>query len=164
MEDYSLGQMEQELKAANSAIYDALGVRPVTFAYPCGQTFVGRGRHVKSFVPLVAKAFLAGRGWMDEGPNDPAFCDRAQLMGMKLDQLTAAEAIERIEAARENGAWLVFCSHEIGEGGGLTTRPDTLKAICAYASDPNNGIWMDTVETIARYVQEGQTPSAPSSL
>ena len=104
----------------------------------------------------MLKLFVAGRGWMDEGPNDPAFCDCAQLMGMRLDGLSAAEAIDLIEAARERGAWLVFCSHEIRESEGLSTHPATLDAICAYAGDPDKGLWLDTVETIARYVQAEQ--------
>ena len=40
-----------------------LGVRMVTFAYPCGQKFVGRGRQLKSYVPLIAEKFLVGRGF-----------------------------------------------------------------------------------------------------
>ena len=43
LEDYTLGQMRRELLEANDTIEDLLGVRPVSFAYPCGQktiTFV----------------------------------------------------------------------------------------------------------------------------
>lgn len=161
LEDYTLDQMELELKNANAAIQDLLGVQPVTFAYPCGQTFVGRGRSLKSYVPLVAEMFLAGRGWMGEAANDPAFCDCAQLFGMELDGLSFTEAKALIDTARENGTWLVLAGHEIGAGGRQTTRTDTLRAICAYVSDPNNGIWIDTVETITRYVQKAQAQSAP---
>jgi peptidoglycan-N-acetylglucosamine deacetylase len=153
LEDYTLRQMEQELEAANATIESALGVRPATFAYPCGQKFVGRGRHLKSYVPLVAAMFSAGRGWMDESTNDPAFCDPAQLLGMELDGLDFAQAKKIIDTAIENGAWLVFAGHEIGAGGRQTTRTDTLKAICEYARDPDNGIWIDTVENVARYVR-----------
>jgi peptidoglycan-N-acetylglucosamine deacetylase len=161
LEDYSLDQMKQELKAANAAIHALLGMQAVTFAYPCGQTFVGRGRSLSSYVPLVAELFLAGRGWLGEAPNDPAFCDRAQLLGMELDGLSFTEAKTLIESARDNGSWLVLAGHEIGEGGRQTTRADTLRAICAYASDPSNGLWIDTVETIARYVQQTRGQVTP---
>ncbi len=156
LEDYTLKQMKDELEEANRTIESALGVRPVTFAYPCGQKFVGRGRELRSYVPLVAQMFDAGRGWMDEGANDPAFCDRAQLLGMELDGLDFAQAKKLIDTAMENGSWLVFAGHEIGTGGSQTVRIDTLKAICEYARDPNNGIWVDTVETIARHVRKTQ--------
>lgn len=156
LEDYTLEQMAQELEAANTIIESALGVRPTTFAYPCGQKFVGRGRHLQSYVPLVAAMFSAGRGWMDEAANDPTFCDPAQLLGMELDGLDFDQAKKLIDTAAKNGTWLVLAGHEIGESGRQTTRIDTLAAICEYARDPNNGIWIDTVENVARHVRHAQ--------
>jgi len=154
LEDYTLGQITQELEVANAVIESALGVRPTTFAYPCGQKFVGRGRNLQSYVPLVAAMFSAGRGWMDEAANDPAFCDPAQLLGMELDGLDFEQAKKLIDAAAKNGTWLVLAGHEIGESGRQTTRIDTLAAICEYARDPNNGIWIDTVENVTRHVRQ----------
>jgi peptidoglycan/xylan/chitin deacetylase (PgdA/CDA1 family) len=55
LEDYTLPMMEKELDGASADIQRLLGVTPLTFAYPCGQKFVGRGREVKSYVPLVAE-------------------------------------------------------------------------------------------------------------
>jgi len=152
LEDYTLEEMADELDRASDEIVEMLGVRPVTFAYPCGQKFVGRGENVRSYVPLVASRFLAGRGWRDEGANDPVFCDLAQLMAMELDGLTFVQLKAAIEAACENGSWLVLCGHEIGAGGRQTTRADTLRAFCEYAQDPNNGLWVDTVANVARYM------------
>ncbi len=153
LEDYTLRQMERELEEANRVIASAVGVRPATFAYPCGQKFVGRGTHLRSYVPLVARMFQAGRGWMDEAANDPALCDPAQLLGIELDGRDFAAAKKLIDTAVENGSWLVFAGHEIAEGGRQTTRIDTLEAICQYAHDPNNGIWIDTVQNIVRHVR-----------
>jgi peptidoglycan/xylan/chitin deacetylase (PgdA/CDA1 family) len=157
LEDYTLKQMAEELEAANAEVEGALGVRPATFAYPCGQTFVGRGTKLESYVPLVAEMFVAGRGWLGEGANDPGFCDPAQLLGMELDGLDFAAAKKLIDAAVEDGMWLVFAGHEIGEGERQTVRADTLRAICEYAKDPANGIWIDTVENVARYVRRAQS-------
>jgi len=156
LEDYTLAQMERELKEANRVIESAVSVRPTTFAYPCGQKFVGRGAHLHSYVPLVARMFQAGRGWMDEAANDPAFCDPAQLLGVELDGRDFAAARKLIDTAVENGSWLVFAGHEIGEGGRQTTRIDTLEAICQYAQDPNNATWIDTVQNIVRYVRHAR--------
>jgi len=152
LEDYTLTQMAAELDRASAEIEKLLDVRPVTFAYPCGQKFVGRGRNVKSYVPLVAQRFLAGRGWRDEGANDPALCDPAQLMTMELDGLTFDQLKVLVDQAAQKGQWLVLCGHEIGEGGRQTVRIDTLRAFCEYAQDPKNGLWVDTVANIGRYV------------
>jgi len=154
LEDYTLPQMAVELDQANAEIEKLLGIRPVTFAYPCGQKFVGRGVDVKSYVPVVAARFLAGRGWRDEGANDPAFCDLAQLMTVELDGLTWAQFKALIDQAAEKGSWLVLCGHDVGESGRQTARIDTLRSFCEYAQDPQNGLWVDTVANIGRYVVE----------
>jgi peptidoglycan/xylan/chitin deacetylase (PgdA/CDA1 family) len=137
LENYTLDKMRYELQESNNIIERLLGVRPVSFAYPCGQKFVGRGRNLKSYVPLIAEEFLAGRGWMDEWSNEQV----KQLFDRTL----------------VNGGWLVFCGHEIGEGGRQTTRSSTLKAICEYAQDPANGLWLDTVEEVAGYILKQRT-------
>lgn len=152
LENYTLDQMQTELRQANDSIEDLLGVRCVSFAYPCGQKFVGRGRNLKSYVPLVAAEFQTGRGWMDEWANDPAFCDMAQLMAMELDGKTFEQVKQIMDRTLANGGWLVFCSHDIGDGGRQTTLVSTLRALCEYAQDPANGVWLDSVEAVAGYV------------
>lgn len=154
LEDYTLAEMGAELDQANARIRKLLGVHAVTFAYPCGQKFVGRGADARSYVPLVAERFIAGRGWRDEGANDPAFCDPAQLMAVEFDGLTFEQLKVLIDAAAEKGLWLVLAGHEIGADGRQTTRADTLRAFCEYAKDPRNGLWVDTVANITRHVLE----------
>lgn len=157
LEDYTLAQMAAELDEASGEIEAMLGVRPLTFAYPCGQKYVGRGKDLRSYVPLVAERFLAGRGWRDEGANDPAFCDPAQLMAMEFDGLSFEQLKVLVDRAAEQGFWLVLCGHEIGPGGRQTTRSDTLRAFCEYAQDPRNGLWVATVANVTRYVMEHRT-------
>ncbi|RPJ22333.1 MAG: polysaccharide deacetylase, partial [Planctomycetaceae bacterium] len=152
LEDYTPAQMAAELDAANAKIESLLGVHPVTYAYPCGQKYVGRGEQTRSYVPVVAKRFLAGRGWRDEGANDPVFCDPAQLMTVEFDGLTFEQLKVLVDEAAKNGFWLVLCGHDIGPGGRQTTRVDTLRAFCEYARDPANGLWVDTVANVARHV------------
>lgn len=153
LEDYTLERMDAELAEANARIEKLVGVTPTTFAYPCGQKQIGRGLGAMSYVPLVARRFLAGRGFMDESENDPSWCDLAQLMAVPLDGLTVDEAMARVRRTADQEGWLVFAGHEIGESGPQTTHRETLAALCAYAADPRNGIWIDTVEQVARHVR-----------
>jgi hypothetical protein len=152
LEDYTLERMDAELAEANARIEALLGVTPATFAYPCGQKQVGRGVGAGSYVPLIARRFVAGRGFMDEDANDPSWCDLAQLMAVPSDGLSIDEALDWVRRAEAEQAWLVFAGHEIGAGGRQTTLADTLDAVCAYSQDPAHGIWIDTVEAIGRYV------------
>ena len=85
LEDYTVQQMENELDEASRRIESLASVKPKTFAYPCGMTFIGRGETRQSYVPLVARRFLAGRGFMGESANDPAFCDMACLVARGFD-------------------------------------------------------------------------------
>lgn len=156
LEDYTLAQMRGELRQANKQIEQLLGVKPTVFAYPCGQTFVGRGKHTKSYVPVVAKLFAAGRGWLDEGPNDPGYCDLAQLTGIEMDGKDFDQILPLLEEARKTGKWVVLAGHEMGEEGRQTTRLAMLRQLIAYAQDPANGIWLAPVGTVARHVAQQQ--------
>lgn len=153
LENYTLKQMKNELVDANKKIEELLGTKPAVFAYPCGSTFVGRGKNTKSYVPLIADLFIAGRGWLDEGPNDPAFCDFAQLTGMEMDGKDFDQILPLLENAKKTGAWLVLAGHEMGDSGNQTTRLNMLKKLMEYAQDPANKIWIAPMGTVAKYVQ-----------
>lgn len=154
LEDYTLEQMEAELLEANRQIEQLLGVRPRTFAYPCGQTYVGRGQNTRSYVPIVAKHFLAGRGYLAESANDPAYCDLAQLMTRGIDTLSFDAVKPWLESTIEQGHWLNLAGHEIGGNHPQTTRIDTLEAIIAYCRQ--NHVWLDTVVAVGEYVGNAQ--------
>lgn len=164
LENYTLNKMEMELDSATKFIHKELGVRPVSFAYPCGQTFVGRGLKTKSYIPLVASMFETGRGWLDEGANDPTICDMSQLMGMELDGKSFDEILKLIEAAKSNGEWLILVGHDIGKGGVQVSLLSTIEAICQYAADPANGIWLDNIKNIASYIKEKREKEPFSEL
>lgn len=154
LEDYTMERMKVELDSASSLIYDKLGVQPVSFAYPCGQTFIGRGVNTQSYVPLIALMFESGRGWLNEAPNDPLYCDLAQLNAAELDGKSFEQILKLIETAKTNGYWLILTGHEMNVEGNQTSRLETIEAICKYATDPANGIWIDNVHNIASYINQ----------
>jgi peptidoglycan/xylan/chitin deacetylase (PgdA/CDA1 family) len=164
LEDYSLQMMAAQLDDGNAEIQRLLGVRPKTFAYPCGLKFVGRGLDVRSYVPLVAERFLVGRGYLDESANDPSFCDLAQAMGSPFDD-TDFEAMKKVvDQAAKEGRWVVFVGHEIGHRGYQVTDVAALKALCEYLKNPTNGIWLGTVEEIAEYIRQQRGSSTAARL
>jgi peptidoglycan/xylan/chitin deacetylase (PgdA/CDA1 family) len=154
LENYTIQKMKSELDSANKIIKDLLGVNAVSFAFPCGQTFVGRGTNLQSYIPLIAANFESGRGWLGEGPNDPAFCDMAHLLGMELDGKSFEQVKAMIESAKNDGMWLILAGHEMNDGGVQTSLLTTIEEICRYASDPANGIWIDNVHNIASWVKQ----------
>ena len=161
LENFTLEEMQVELDSASGFIQKETGKTPVSFAYPCGQTYIGKGINLKSYIPLVAASFESGRLWLSERPNDPEFCDLSQLYGVELDGKSFAEALELIKSAAENGHWLIFAGHETDhESKRQTTLLSTLDSVCMYATDPANGIWIDNVHNIASYIkqQRGEKP------
>jgi peptidoglycan-N-acetylglucosamine deacetylase len=156
LEDYTLEGMERELLEANDRLEQLVGVRPRTFAYPCGQKFVGRGEAVRSYVPVVARHFLAGRGFRDESCNAPACCDLAQLFGVDFDCMDAAEVKSWLDTTAQRGGWLVFAGHDMGPNQRQGVSRATLEKTCRYLTDPANGLWVDTVAAIAAYVRQWQ--------
>lgn len=156
LENYTTEKMRAELIESNKSIEALLGVKPEVFAYPCGQTFVGRGANAKSYVPVIAELYLSGRGWLDEGPNDPTFCDLAQLTGMEMDGKNFEDLRPLLESAEKNHLWVVLAGHEMNDSGQQTTRLSMLQKLIEYATDPSNGVWIAPVGTVAKYVQQQQ--------
>jgi len=155
LENYTLASMRQELLEANHQIHAMLGVRPVSFAYTCGNTFVGRGLNQKSYIPLVAELFGSGRGWMNEPFNDPMFADFAMLQGNEMDGKDFKnDILPMIESARNTGSWLLLAGHEIGENAEQTVNITMLEELMAYLQQPDSDIWIATVGEIAAYVKE----------
>jgi len=154
LEDYTLQMMAAELDGANAQIEQQLGVKPRTFAYPCGLKFVGRGLDVRSYVPLIAERFLVGRGYLDEGPNDPALCDLSQAMGTALDDMDFPHMKRIVDRAAQEGSWVIFAGHEVGQRGFQVTDVAALEALVDYMKDPAQGIWVGTVEEIGRYIRD----------
>lgn len=154
LEEYTPEKMKSELDSANRIITETLGTTPVSFAYPCGQTFTGRSISARSYVPLIASMFESGRGWLNEAPNDPSFCDIAQLNASELDGKSFDQVLKMIEAAKTAGGWLILAGHEMNVEGYQTSRLETIEAICKYASDPANGIWIDNIHNVAAWVKK----------
>ena len=154
LEDYGLVAMKKEIDSASSFISKTFDVWPSSFAYPCGQTYVGSGVNTKSYVPLIASMFESGRGWLGEAPNDPWHCNMSQLTGVELDGKSFEQVLELIKAAAVKGQWLLLAGHEMNDGGRQTSLLNTIDELCKYAADPANGIWLDNVHNIASYIRE----------
>lgn len=152
LEDYSLQKMNDELVEANRQLKSLLGVTPVSYAYTCGQTFVGRGLDARSYIPVVASLFLTGRSAYDETPNDPLFCDFAQLASFDMDAKSFDQLLPILEQTKKQGGWLILMGHEMNKDGAQTTRLETLEKLVAYATE--NKLWNAPVVMIAKHIQQ----------
>jgi peptidoglycan/xylan/chitin deacetylase (PgdA/CDA1 family) len=162
LEDYTPARIEADISKADKFIEDALGVTAKTFAYPCGQKFVGRGAKRQSYAPLVARRFLVGRGAFDESPNDPAFCDLASVTGISIDGVTREKLLEYVKKTVDEGAWLVTLSHGVGPSTSLSIETEVFDWLCKTAH-ADKKIWVDTVAAIGTYIAEKRDAGAPGA-
>jgi len=155
LEDYSLQGMEAEMDEASGRLERLLGVRPESFAYPCGQSFVGRGESRTSYVPLVARRFTAARAYGSETANDPQRCDFAHLEAFTIDGLAAEELVDLVDQA---GRWVIMVGHDVGERGEQTVLTDSLEALCHRVAQAD--VWVAPVADVANYLR--RAPTSPS--
>ncbi len=155
LEAYTLEQMEAELVEANSRLQGIFGHAPRTFAYPCGQTFVGRGVDRRSYVPAVARHFMVGRGFRDEHFNNPMFCDLAKVGGTEFDGVPFDGLVDLVNRAASLKSWIVFAGHDVAaDARHQVVRQEDLDRFCAYCRDPANGVWIHTVAAVGGYILE----------
>ncbi len=152
LENYDLQKMRMELLEANESISAMLGVTPVSFAYTCGESYVGRGSKTVSMVPLIDELFQSGRDWRNEMTNDPSFVDLAQVRATEMDGIDFEDIRETLKTAMKEGSWVALAGHEIDERGPQTVRIDFLIELFSFVK-ANPEIWLATDGEIAAYIK-----------
>ena len=160
LEDLTLDFVANDIARASDEIDSLLGFRPRTFAYPCGQTAVGRGEHKASYVPIVARQFLAGRGYRSENANNPAVCDMALLDAFHGDGMPADELLDVVDDAIARERWAIFAFHDIGDGGKWEIAVDELARFSARLAD-NRRVWVAPVAEVAERITKKSGHGAP---
>ena len=151
LESHTIESVAHDISLADHRIESLFGVRARTFAYPCGQTAVGRGEQKASYVPVVAHRFAAGRGYRCETANDPAVCDLALVDAFHTDGMSASSLFELVERTVEEERWAVLVFHEVGDGGPLGVAADVLDELCrGFAADRR--VWVAPVADVAERI------------
>jgi len=162
LEMYTTARMKSELARADDEIEAMLGVRPLTFAYPAGYTYVGEGARATSYVPVVARRYVAGRGYRSEFANDPEWCDFAQLQAAHIDDFEGAALIDLVGDAIQDGRWLVLVAHEIDGEGPWSLSSKALDELCRdVARKPD--LWVAPVLDVARHLR-AQRPRRKAAI
>ncbi|MCF2859903.1 polysaccharide deacetylase family protein [Pseudoalteromonas sp. SMS1] len=153
LEQVDLAWLRKDIESTTQFMQAQFDVSPASFAYPCGNTFVGRGKEVRSYVPLIAEMFKTGRTWLDETGNNPTYTDFAQLAGNRMDGMTFEEIKDLLALLREDNKWIILAGHEVGEKGMYSVDKEALEALIVYLQDPKNGFWLATVTEVANHIE-----------
>jgi peptidoglycan-N-acetylglucosamine deacetylase len=161
LEDMTMPDIAADIDAASRAIAELLGVVPRTFAYPCGQAFIGRGSQRRSYVPLVADRFVAGRGYASETGNQPDLCDLAHLDAYVIDGLDSDTLESFVDAGITRGEWVILAGHDIGPRAHQTVPADELDRFCRRLARDDR-IWVAPIVEVAELIRA--TPNRQSDL
>ena len=155
LEDKDLAFIESDILAAQERLVElAPHQKEWTFAYPCYNTTVGRGLGAQSYVPVVAKHFLAGRARGEYGfANHPLFADLAQLSATPVERWSGLEMIGHVEGLAAQGQWLILVFHEI-DGARLTVGRHDFRLLLTHLHQRRDAIWTAPGAEVAKKILE----------
>ncbi len=159
LEEMTLDDIEAEIVEAGRRIQEVIPEQGAnSYAYTCYQPFVGRGLTRQSYVPVVAKHCVAGRG-LGEHPNDPTHCDLWYLWSKPCERLTGAQLVGICEQAAAQGRWMILTFHGVNDGQ-LHVANGDLEELCAHLAKHRERLWTAPLATVAERVGEWQKGSA----
>ena len=156
-EEMSPEEYEADLLETSRALAElAPAQKDCSFAYPCYQTFVGRGEGRRSIVSVVARHCIAGRG-QGEIPfaNDPLRADLAHLWSWPCERRMGAELIGLVEHAVAGGRWAILTFHGIHEGHLSVAEVDFVE-LCEHLAREKERIWTAPIASVAKYLKEAR--------
>ncbi len=154
LERMTLQEMEEDILEASRRI--RIGIpeqKDFTFCYPCYLDYIGEGLTRQSYVPVVARHFIAARGRGEFGHNHPATCDLAYLWSWNVEGLSGPMLVGLAEQAVALGRWVIFTLHGIDRGG-LSITEAALRELCRHLDRRRNEIWVAPMVQVAQRVKE----------
>lgn len=155
LEAMALDDIEADILAAEARLRDVVPEHgPRSFCYPCYMTHVGEGLTRRSYVPVVAKHFVAGRGGGEYGFfNHPYNIDLHCLTSTSAQAMEPAELIGLAELAARRGHWCVLTFHGIGVGR-LGTPEYAFVELLDHLAAQRQRLWTAPVATVAGHCAE----------
>lgn len=159
LEEMNLEEMDREIALAAERLQLLFPQQEaLSFAYPCYQTYVGRGSTRQSYVPVVTRHCVAGRA-RGEHANDPGRCDLFALWSWACERMSGAEMVGLVERAASQGRWAILTFHGVQEGH-LPVGDGDLAELCAHLAAHRSRIWTAPVATVAQRVHAWQQQGA----
>lgn len=159
LETMTLEDMEWEIGEGRRRISEAIpGQADFTFCYPCYHAHVGEGPGRRSYVPVVARHHIAGRGKGDFA-NYPLTADLHHLYSFPVERQARSGMIGLVEEAMNQGQWAVLTFHGISEGHLSVTEAD-FGGLCGYLREHRDRIWTAPVVAVARAVRDWRSAAS----
>jgi peptidoglycan/xylan/chitin deacetylase (PgdA/CDA1 family) len=152
LQRWTLERIEADVLEAQRRIATAFPYQSATsFAYPCYETEVGRGVTRTSYVPAIARHFVAGRAG-GELANDPRYCDLHRLSSWPVEFSSGSGMIGMIEQTIARGRWGILTFHGINEGR-LSVSNVAFVELVDHLVRRQDAVWVAPVAEVATYIE-----------
>ena len=147
LQDFDQPRMDEELAQSVKQLRDLGQTGPLSFAYPCGSTWLGEAH--TSYIPSIERSFSAARGVHPSlvDPRHAPLFDVPSIMG----NTDAATLTSWVDQAVANHAWLVFTFHGV-DGDHLSVTASAHEALLTYLDQHKQTIWTERFGPIAHYI------------
>jgi len=152
LEDCSLAEIEQEIALGAERIRQlAPHQNDLSFAYPCYFTHIGTGATQQSYVPVVAKYYLAARTGRSELANHPATVSIHYLASWSGERAWGPTLVGLAESCATQGKWGIFTFHGIDQGH-LSVNEVDFEELLRHLQLHSDRIWTAPIVEVARRI------------
>jgi peptidoglycan/xylan/chitin deacetylase (PgdA/CDA1 family) len=151
LEALTLAEMEADVVEAERRLRAGIPEQAErSFCYPCYQDHVGEGEGRQSYVPVIARHFIAARA-KGEVANHPASCTLHHLSSFPAERSWGPTLVGLAERAADQSRWTILTFHGVNQGH-LTVSEVDLRELCEHLRRHRERIWTAPLVTVARRI------------
>ena len=166
--DYTPRRWTEEMKTANMILSLLDGKRTRSFGNTCHNIALGRDANKVALSTLMPELFVAGRGPFNHKLVTPENLNWYELGCYGADGKTLEQLKPELQAARDAGAWIIYCLHGVGKIGAhnmLNMDEEEHRKLCDYLGENAQDYWTASVAEVAQYLKgTGDATASPFSL
>ena len=159
LEALTLEELEADIVETDRRLREGIPEqRERSFCYPCYQDHVGEGESRQSYVPVIARHFIAARA-KGEVSNHPASCTLHHLSSYPVERSWGPTLVGLAERAAMQGRWTILTFHGVHQGH-LSVADVDFRELCLHLQRHRERIWTAPLVTVAQRIREwrlGQT-------
>lgn len=149
LDNYSVNQIVNEIKVANTLLKAVDGKEQRTFAYTCGDRSAGNG----DFSNLIKKEFTGARG-VSFKLEQAATIDLNNISAFFVTNQTGEELINLAKQALEQEALIVFLFHGVGGEHNINIALDEHAKLIDYLSQHKQEFWVAPMVEVTSFVSQ----------
>ncbi|MDA3890900.1 MAG: polysaccharide deacetylase family protein [Salinivirgaceae bacterium] len=147
LDNYTLKQIVDEIKVANTLLKAIDGKTERTFAYTCGDMQIGDA----SFVDSIRNTFVGARGVTSQILT-PENIDLFNISTFAMGDNSAEELINIVKQAETQNGLVVFLFHGVGGEHAINTALEAHNELLHYLKNKEDDIWVAPLIEIVNFI------------